>query len=361
MANALAVLEKAIIKIEPQFNLLAKENGGLVQFWTEMGYAMQTIRRSTALSRAVPETIIDAVKNIAAVGLSLNPVLQHAALIPRRSRKDANRVYCHFDPMYRGLIKLATDGGKVVLVQAEAVFEEEYNTGNFKMIEGTEPKIFHQRNPLDKKADLGPVVGAYCIAWLKDVPVAHTRWMSIDDIMKAAEKSEAFNPKTGKDGKKKEPSGPWVTDFSEMCVKTVIKRARKQWPIGSERLDRAIALSNIADDYVDPKDGDGKTIEGAAVELITKEQAAELRQLCRRAEMAVTKIYEHYEIKNMEQLPKDKFADCKAKALISVANHDCKHAEKGTELYASDYGLTLKQLTDVAANHKSRGVLKEHR
>lgn len=356
MANALVAIEKAIIKIEPQFNLLAKENGGLVQFWTEMGYAMQVIRRSTALSRAVPETIIDSVKNIAAVGLSLNPVLQHAAIIPRRSRKDANKVYAHFDPMYRGLIKIATDGGKVKLVQAEAVFEEEYNAGNFKMIEGTQPTVFHQRNPLDKKENLGPVIGAYCIAWFKDTPVPHTRWMSIDDIMKAAEKSEAFNPKD----KNKKPSGPWVTDHPEMCVKTVIKRARKQWPIGSERLDRAIALSNIADDYVDP-DGDGKTIDGSSVELITKDQAAELRQLCRRAEMAVTKIYEHYEIKTMEQLPKDKFADCKAKALISVANHDCKHAVKGTELYASDYGLTLKQLTDVAANHRSIASLKEHR
>lgn len=359
--TALAVLEKAIIKIEPQFNLLAKENGGVVQFWTEMGYAMQTIRRSSALMRAVPETIIDSVKNIAAVGLSLNPVLQHAALIPRVSRKDANKTYCHFDPMYRGLIKIATDGGKVKLVQAEAVFEEEYNAGNFKMIEGTQPTIYHQRNPLDKKADLGPVVGAYCIAWFDGVSVPHTRWMGIDDIMHAAEKSEAFNPRPNKDGKKKDPSGPWVTDFSEMCVKTVIKRARKQWPIGSERLDRAISLSNIADDYVDPDGDERPPIDGTAVELISKDQAQELRQLCRRAEMQVNKIYEHYQIKTMEQLPAAKFADCKAKALISVANHDCKHATKGQELYASDYGLGLKQLTDIAANHRSVAVLKEHR
>lgn len=360
MANALATIEKSLIKIEPQFSQIARANGGFVDFWTEMRYAMQIIRRSTALNRAVPETIVDAVNNIAAVGLSLNPVLQHAALIPRASKKDANRVYCHFDPMYRGLIKIATDGGKVKLVQAEAVFEEEYNAGNFKMIEGTQPTIFHQRNPLDKKSDLGPVVGAYCIAWFAGVDIPHTRWMGIEDIMKAAEKSEAFNPKPGKDGKKKDPSGPWVTDFSEMCVKTVIKRARKQWPIGSERLDRAIALSNVADDYVDPED-EGKTIDGHAVEIITKDQANELRQLCRRAELQVNKLYEYYEIKTMEQLPASKFADCKAKALVSVANHDCKHATKGQELYASDYGLTLQQLTNIAANYKSVGVLKERR
>jgi recombination protein RecT len=357
MANAIQAIEKSLIKIEPQFTQIARANGGYVEFITEMRYAMQIIRRSSALSRAVPETIIDAVTNIAAVGLSLNPVLQHAALIPRVSRKDANKVYCHFDPMYRGLIKLATDGGIVKLVQADAVYEEEYNTGNFKMIEGTQPTIFHNRNPLDQKKDLGKIVGAYCVAWFKDSPQPHTRWITRDEIDAIAARSESFNPRDAK----KKPSGPWVTDFQEMCVKSVIKRARKQWPIGSERLDRAIALSNMAEDYVDPDGGDDRTINGTAIEVVSKDQAAELRALCKRADMKVNRVYEFYSVKSMELLPRDKFTECKQKCLLAIANHELKKAAKGTVLYADDYGLTLKQFTDAAANFNSKATLKEHR
>ena len=79
-------------------------------------------------------------------------------------------------------------------IQAVAVYEEEVLAGNFKMTRGTNPSVLHNVDPLMKIEDLGDIVGAYCIANIKGAP-PHNTWMPIDDIMKCADRSEAFNPR----------------------------------------------------------------------------------------------------------------------------------------------------------------------
>jgi len=207
---------------------------------------------------------------------------------------------------------------------------------------------------LMKLTDLGDIIGAYCIAYVKHAPVPHVTWMPIDDIEKAAMKSEAYNPR---DSSKKR-SGPWVTDFQEMCVKTAIKRGRKQWPGGNERLDRAINLSNVAESYIEP---DEAAIVGDSVELVNKEQANELRVLCKRAHMRVARVYEKFECRVMEELPIGKFKECHDLLLQAVAHYDLKTAETGTHVFASDYGLTLKELTDIASTYESKAALMSKR
>lgn len=346
--QTLAVVEKTIAKTQPRFQAIAKAGGGYVDFATEARYARQIILRSSALMRCEPSSIEDAVMNIASIGLSLNPALQHAALIPRRAGD--KKTYCSFDPMYRGLIKLATDGGTIKAIQASAVYEEEVHAGNFKMTRGTDPQVIHNVDPLMKKSELGQIVGAYCVA---DVAggMKHTAWMPIDEIEEIRERSESW-----KAGKK----GPWKTDYQEMCVKTVIKRARKQWPIGNERLDRAIQLANTAEGYIEPHPDD---IQGEVDTRpkVTQEQANELRVLCRRASLRVARVYEKYEISKMELLPAEKFQECKTNCRIAIAHHDTKEAVKGTVLYAEDYGLKIDVLEGIAANYESKATLREKR
>lgn len=349
--NTMMVVEQAIAHVQPAFEKIAQPMGNLVRYQEEAGYALQIMRRSPYMQRCIPQTIEDAVINVAAIGLSLNPVLQHGFLIPRRQ---GNHVICCFDPGYRGLIKLATDGGLVSLVQAAAVYEEEERLGNFKITRGTSPTVLHNTDPLMKLEDLGDIIGAYCIAYVKHAPVPHVTWMPIDDIMKAASKSEAFNPRD----KSKKPSGPWTTDFQEMCVKTAIKRGRKQWPGGNERLDRAIHLSNVAEAYKPP---DESPIVGEAVELVDKDQANQLRVLCKRAHMRVARVYDKFECRVMEELPIGKFKECHDLLLQAVAHYDLKTAESGTHVFASDYDLTLKELTDIAATYESKAALMSKR
>ena len=182
----------------------------------------------------------------------------------------------------------------------------------------------------------------------------HNTWMPIDDIMKCADRSEAFNPRD----KSKKPSGPWITDFQEMCVKTVIKRARKQWPGGNKRLDQAIRLSNVAENYIAP---DEKDIEGTAVELVEKDQATMLRTLCKRAHMRVARVYEKFECRVMEELPLDKFKECHDLLLQAVAHYDVKNAEKEDVLFASDYGLTFRELEDIGATYETEASIRTNR
>lgn len=349
--DPMVVVEHVIAKIQPTFEKISRPMGNLVRYQEEAGFALQAMRRNSYMQRCVPQSIEDAVINVAAVGLSLNPILGHGYLIPRRQ---GNHVICCFDPGYRGLIKLATDGGLVTMIQAAAVYEEEVNLGNFKLTRGTSPSVIHSTDPLQKIEDMGKIVGAYCIAYIKRAPVPHTTWMPIDDIMKCAAKSEAFNPRDSK----KRPSGPWVTDFQEMCVKTVIKRARKQWPGGNKRLDQAIRLSNIAEDYIPP---DEKDIESTAVELVDKEQASQLRTLCKRAHMRVGRVYDKFECRVMEELPLTKVKECHDLLLQAVAHYDVKHAQKGDVLYASDYGLTLQELENICATYETAASIRSKR
>lgn len=349
-APPLVVAEKAIAKVEPRFNQIAQPMGNIVRFQEEAEFAMQILRRSPYLARSEPQSIQDAVVNLASVGLSLNPAMQHAALIPRYDSK-TKKVYCHFDPMYRGLLKLATDGGLVTGVQAEAVYEEEVRDGNFKITMGTEPSVMHNPDPFKKQSELGEIVGCYCIAYIKNNPKPHVKWMPIDDILNAREKSESW--KAWKQ-KKQGNGGPWETDFQEMCVKTVIKRAQKQWPKGDGRLERAVHLSNIAESYVEP---DPQDIQGEAVEVISQEQAVELRKMCKDIKMRVHRVYERFDIPKMEKLPAAKYKECKSNLLKATANYVLKNADKGQNVYAEDYGMKFEELEEAAARWKSKATL----
>ncbi len=352
--NPMVVVEQAIAHIRPEFEKISRTAGGLVRYQEEARFALQIIRRSPYMQRCIPQTIEDAVINVAAIGLSLNPILQHGFLIPRRQ---GNNVICCFDPGYRGLIKLSTDGGLITSVQAVAVYEEEVLSGNFKLTRGSSPSVLHNTDPLMKLSDMGDIVGAYCVAHIKHSPVPHTTWMPIDEIMRVAEKSEAFHPRD----KSKKPSGPWVTEFQEMCVKTAIKRGRKQWPGGNERLDRAINLSNVAESYIEPDPPEESALVGESVELVDKDQANQLRVLCKRAHMRVSRVYKRFECRVMEDLPIAKFKDCHDNLLVAVAYYDLKTAESRAHVFASDYGLTLVELTDIAANVESKAALMSER
>ncbi len=346
----LETIAKTIAKTQPRFQAIAKAGGGYVNFETEARYAKQIILRSSALMRCEIQSIEDAVMNIASIGLSLSPALQHAALIPRRASN--KKTYCCFDPMYRGLIKLATDSGSVKMIQASAVYEEEVHAGNFKMTRGTDPHVMHKVDPLMKLSMMGEIVGAYCVATMAN-GMQHTTWMPIDEILEIRERSEAW--KAGQ-------RGPWKTDFQEMCVKTPIKRGRKQWPIGSERLDRAIMLSNEAEGYIEPQPSDiqGEVDTGPK---ITELQDKELRDLCRQAHLRVARVYEKYEIQVMKMLPAKQFNDCRTNCLIAWAHHDCNanKNDKGFVVYAADYEMKLDVLEGIAANYESKVALRTER
>lgn len=192
---------------------------GTVSWEAESRFALATIIDGGAaeyLQKATTDSIRSAMVNIAAVGLTINPAMKLAYLVPRDGK-------CVLDISYIGLIKLATDTHSVAAAKAELVYENdvfEYN-GPFE-------KPLHKLKPFDRKSR-GEMVGVYVIAKL------HTGFDQIDTLdMEEIEKIKS---------KSKAKTGPWKEWFEEMVKKAAIKRAYKGWP-RTEQLSMAEAILN---------------------------------------------------------------------------------------------------------------------
>lgn len=202
----------------------------------EMNYAIQLLTaNSFAASIAVqnPVSVQNALRNASAIGISLNPASKHAYLVPRKTQ---NGMAICLDISYMGLVHLAQSTGSVEFVQAKLVYEADAYVNR-----GIDKDALHEYKAFGNR---GAIVGAYCTA-RTHTGAYLTEEMSIEQIHSVRARSEAFTG--GKQGKP--ASGPWVTDFEEMCRKTVVKRAAKYWP----KVDRL----NQAVEYLNTEGGEG--------------------------------------------------------------------------------------------------------
>jgi len=212
----------ALVSSKEKFLSINSING-FVNYDTEAMFAMQLIKKNDYLMGIAnnnPNSLRDAVINIAAIGLSLNPATKYAYLVPR------DQMAC-LDISYIGLIKLATDTGSIMWARAELVHEKD----NFVYNGATEKPEFSSPDPFNR----GSIMGVYCIA--KTIQGDYLSGiMSIDEIHSIRDRSQAF----------KKGYGPWVTDFGEMAKKTIIKRESKTWPKTekSDRFDKAVEVIN---------------------------------------------------------------------------------------------------------------------
>ena len=153
-----------------------------------------------------PNSLKNAVLNIATVGLSANPALAEVYYVPRDGRVCA-------DISYRGLCALATRAGLIKIVKADVV----YSRDTFELNGlGREPT--HKFNPFSK--DRGEVIGVYCVAVLVTGEYL-TEVMSLEECYAIRDRTPGW---------KRNQSGPWRDHEGEMLKKTVIKRAAKLWP-----------------------------------------------------------------------------------------------------------------------------------
>lgn len=205
-----------------------------IKFETEKGFAVQILKNNDYLMTVAknhPVSLQQAVTNVAAIGLSLNPAEKQAYLIPRSVKGDKGYVTKIFlEPSYMGLIKLATDSGSIKWVQAYPV----YASDEF-MFMGAGEKPAHKFNPFDAADKRGAFVGVYCVA--KTVDGDHlVAMMSAEQVESIRDRSEQW---------KKSKSGPWATDFIEQAKKSVIRQAFKTWPrTNLHRMAAAVEISN---------------------------------------------------------------------------------------------------------------------
>ena len=231
-------VDQLIYEIAPTFERVSVDKG--IAFEREAEFAIQALCASDyalRIARQNPQSVRDAVTNIAAIGISLNLAKKQAYLVPRKGG------IC-LVISYMGLLDLAIQSGSILWGQAELV----YASDKFTM-HGYDQPPTHERNPFVK--DRGELIGVYSVVKTKDGDYLTTT-MTADEVFAIRNRSDAWIAYE-KDNSKK---CPWVTDEGEMVKKTVIKRAYKTWP-KSDRLDKAVHVLNTdADEGItfDPED-----------------------------------------------------------------------------------------------------------
>jgi len=180
----------------------------------EIIFALQIIRGSDALQKCSRDSLRAAVVNVGLTGVTLNPLLQQAFLVPRKGK-------VVLDLSYRGMVKIATDSGGVSHLEAATVHENDH----FYYERGLNPRLEHR--PAD--GERGPLTYAYAVAYL---PNGYKTFevMSRADIDKVKATSAA-------------KSGPWVDWYEEMARKTVVKKLFKLLPV-TDRMSLAVGILN---------------------------------------------------------------------------------------------------------------------
>src|SRR3569833_439636 len=105
MSNALAIITGAIQETRDDFSRELVDRS--IRFEREAGFAIQVLQNNDyALGVAMKDkqSVMNAVKNIAAIGISLNPARKQAYLVPRGGK------IC-LDISYIGLIDIAISSG----------------------------------------------------------------------------------------------------------------------------------------------------------------------------------------------------------------------------------------------------------
>ena len=202
--------------VMPQFERISRDRGQLVRWQEECEFALQALQKNQQLAKCKPVTVQNAIVNVAAVGLTLNPADGYAYLVPHSSE-------CQLMISFKGLVKAATDTGAISWVKAEVV--KEHDQFAYK---GPATAPEHSMNPF---GDRGQSVGVYCIAKTHDGDflVDVMDWAEVQKIRECA-KTKAV----------------WDKWTDEMAKKAIIKRAAKQWPKTkqSQNLHKAIEVIN---------------------------------------------------------------------------------------------------------------------
>ena len=155
-------------------------------------------------------SVLSCVMKCAALGLEPSAVdgLGRAYILPFFNRK-VNGLEATFILGYKGMIDLARRSGKIKSISARAVYEGD----EFHYAYGLNEDLYHV--PMHRSKNL---IYTYCVAHFTDGG-HYFCVLSREDIEAARSTSKA--------GK----SGPWVTNYDAMAIKTAIRRAFPYLPV----------------------------------------------------------------------------------------------------------------------------------
>ena len=264
----------------------------------ESQFAIQAFQKNDFLAKtamANPTSAQNAIINVAAIGITLNPAAKLAYLVPRDGG-------VHLDISYMGLLHLAQVSGAIQWGQCKLVHANDTYESN-----GLDKAPTHKYNAFGER---GPVVGGYCTVKTQQGDYL-TDEMSLAEIKQVENTSKAKN-------------GPWKNWWEEMARKTIVKRAAKYWP-RVERVDNAIHHLN---------DDEGIEMEPVMPHKPEAEVAAEAAERFSRMESLSLDLIEGMrQADNMDEL-KDLFgkAYTMTKGTKLQANVQAEYAKKKQQL-----------------------------
>ena len=188
--------------------------------------ALSAINNNPKLAECSPMSFLAALMNAAQLGLEPNTPLGQAYLIPFQNK---GSLQCEFILGYKGLINLAYRNEQLQTIQAQCV----YANDEFEYELGLNAKLFHK----PALGERGEMVAVYALFKLQNGGYGF-EVMSKQDVDSYAQKySKAINSSFS----------PWKSAYTEMAMKTVIKRVLRYAPLKTDFL-RAVATDETIKD-----------------------------------------------------------------------------------------------------------------
>ena len=188
-----------------------------------------------------PNSIIDACVNVAQMNLDLSPMLQHAYLVPFKAKKENKIASVQLIISAKGYNALLSRTGW----KLKSFIVNEADTFHYKM-ENFDESIVYEKN-LDDESRFKYAVA---LALSPD----NTLFVEVMNL-KEVEKHRLKSSNQGASS-----SGVWKEWFSEMALKTVVKKLVKKMPLG-EDIAHALSVDDIQkeDNHQDIKQDDIQT------------------------------------------------------------------------------------------------------
>lgn len=184
--------------------------------------AFNAFNTTPKLLECTPQSLFKSLVQCASLGLEPNTPLGQAYLLPFKNNK-TNSTDVQLIIGYKGFLSLSRRSGELRSMSSHVV----YKGDQFEYKLGTDEKIDHV--PCGETDD-NKITHAYAVANFKDGGYAF-EVMTISQIKSIQKRSKSSGV------------GPWVTDFAQMCRKTVIRRLMNYLPLSIE-IQRAVAVDS---------------------------------------------------------------------------------------------------------------------
>jgi len=202
-ANPLTVIRQNLHAMAPEFRAALPAHVSVEKFTR---VAQTAIQNQPDLANVDRKSLFGAIVRLAQDGLL--PDGREAAIVKFGNQAQAM-------PMIAGILKKVRQSGEVAYISAHVV----YANDKFKWTLGFDENVEHEPAPLDQEP--GEPVAAYAVAVLKD-------GSKLLEVMRKSDIEKVRNVSRSKG------NGPWVSWWSEMARKTVMRRLSKRLPMSTD-------------------------------------------------------------------------------------------------------------------------------